>query len=76
MPAREDAAIETPAGDPVGRVTSGGFGPTVNAVIGMGYVDATQRAVDTPLCFVVRGKKLPGRVAKMPFVQANYYRGD
>ncbi len=75
LPAREDAAIETPAGAPVGRVTSGGFGPTVNAAIGMGYVDAAQRATDTPLRFVVRGKKLPGRVVKMPFVPANYYRG-
>ena len=75
-PAREDAAVETPDGASVGRVTSGGYGPTVKAAIGMGYVDAAYRQAETPLHFVVRGRKLPGRVAKTPFVPANYYRGD
>ncbi len=75
-PAREDAEIETPDGAAVGRVTSGGFGPTLKAAIGMGYVDAACRAPDTALNFIVRGRKLPGRVAKTPFVPANYYRGD
>lgn len=75
-PAREGAVVETPDGVTAGRVTSGGFGPTVKAAIGMGYVNTAQRAAETPLRFVVRGKKLPGRIAKMPFVPANYYRGD
>ena len=76
VPAREGAVIETPDGAMAGRVTSGGFGPTVKAAIGMGYVDMAHRAAETPLRFIVRGKKLPGDVAKMPFVPANYYRGD
>ena len=76
VPAREGAVIETTDGTVAGRVTSGGFGPSVKAAIGMGYVDTAQRAAETPLRFVVRDKKLPGRVAKLPFVPANYYRGD
>ncbi len=74
--AREGAVIETATGESVGTVTSGGFGPSVGAVVGMGYVDAAHRDVGTPLNFVVRGKKLSGTVAKMPFVTPNYYRGD
>ena len=43
-PAREGTAVTDPAGNPVGRVTSGGFGPSVGAPIAMGYVDATHAA--------------------------------
>src|SRR5207248_7010578 len=38
-PAREGTAIVDPAGNSIGQVTSGGFGPSVNAPIAMGYVD-------------------------------------
>ena len=43
-PAREGTAITDPAGNPIGRVTSGGFGPSVGAPIAMGYVDAAHAA--------------------------------
>ena len=39
-PAREDTAIVDPAGNQLGRVTSGGFGPSVGGPVAMGYVDA------------------------------------
>src|ERR1700687_2619365 len=39
-PARDGTAILDPAGNPVGRVTSGGFGPSIGAPIAMGYVEA------------------------------------
>ena len=59
-------------GAPVGRVTSGGFGPTVNGPVAMGYVPAAQSAPDTQLWGEVRGKRMPVLVAKLPFVPAGF----
>ena len=39
-PAREGTEILSVAGEPVGRITSGGFGPSLDAPIAMGYVNA------------------------------------
>ncbi len=75
LPAREGAEIFT--GDTqVGIVTSGGFSPTLGHPIAMGYVDAAHAEVDTALEVQVRNKRLPARVAKMPFVQHRYFRGS
>lgn len=73
-PAREGTPITDAAGNPIGRVTSGGFGPSVNAPIAMGYVDARHAAIDTPLSLVVRDVPRPARVASMPFVPHRYHR--
>jgi aminomethyltransferase len=67
-PARAGTEIRTPDGESVGRVTSGGFGPTVDAPIAMGYVTAPHADVGTPLHLMVRGKALEAAVAEMPFV--------
>jgi aminomethyltransferase len=75
MPAREGAEIRSPDGTPIGKVTSGGFGPTVGAPIAMGYVDAEHAATGTPLVLIVRGKELSARVAALPFVPHRYHRG-
>ena len=73
--AREGAEIF--AGDTqVGTVTSGGFSPTLGHPIAMGYVDAAHAEIDTALEVQVRNKRLPARVAKMPFVQHRYFRGS
>ncbi|MDP7100897.1 MAG: glycine cleavage T C-terminal barrel domain-containing protein, partial [Rhodospirillales bacterium] len=56
-------------------VTSGGFGPTVDGPIAMGYVSRENAAVDTMLQLTVRGKRLNSKVIKLPFVEQNYYRG-
>lgn len=74
-PVREGAALTGLDGAEVGRVTSGGFGPTVGAPVAMGYVAAHRSAADTGLQAIVRGKALPVRVAAMPFVEHRYYRG-
>ena len=74
-PAREGAEIQSTDGKTSGAVTSGGFGPTVNGPIAMGYVDAAFAATGTPVSLMVRGKSLPAVVADMPFVPHNYYRG-
>ncbi|MBO9429373.1 glycine cleavage system aminomethyltransferase GcvT [Sulfitobacter sp. R18_1] len=75
-PMREGVAIYDAAegGNEVGRVTSGGFGPTVGGPVAMGYVSAEHAKVDTALWGEVRGKRLPLTVTKMPFVAANFKR--
>jgi aminomethyltransferase len=61
-------------GEPVGTVTSGGFGISLGAPIAMGYVP-TARAVPGKRLFAeVRGKRLPVVVSEMPFVPTNYKR--
>ena len=72
--AREGAEIIDAAGDPVGRVTSGGFGPSVGAPIAMGYL-ARGLPADAPLALLVRGKPLEARLAALPFHPHAYYRG-
>ncbi len=74
-PAREATPIVDAAGDPIGRVTSGGFGPSVNGPIAMGYVNATHAADGAPLSLLVRGSPRPARVLALPFVPHRYHRG-
>jgi aminomethyltransferase len=60
--------------DPIGVVTSGGFGPSVGAPVAMGYVETAFAPQATPLFAEVRGKRLPVRVVKLPFVPVGYKR--
>jgi len=75
MPVREGAILMDEDDNEIGIVTSGGFGPSVNGPIAMGYVKMPYTAIDTPLFALVRGKKIPVKVVKLPFVKQNYYRG-
>ncbi|OAP45201.1 glycine cleavage system aminomethyltransferase GcvT [Sinorhizobium americanum] len=59
---------------PVGSVTSGGFGPSVDCPVAMGYVDAAKAENGTQLFAEVRGKYLPVAVAALPFVKQTYKR--
>ncbi|WP_323021631.1 glycine cleavage system aminomethyltransferase GcvT [Pararhodobacter sp.] len=73
-PMREGTALfdsET-AETPIGTITSGGFGPSLQAPIAMGYVPAALAQPDTRLWGEVRGKRLPVRVAKTPFRPSTY----
>jgi aminomethyltransferase len=73
MPVREGAPIF--AGEAqVGAITSGGFAPSVDAPIAMGYVLSAHIAVGTALEAEVRGKRVPLTVAQMPFVPHHYHR--
>ncbi|MEO1013722.1 MAG: glycine cleavage system aminomethyltransferase GcvT [Pseudomonadota bacterium] len=74
-PVREGAEILSADGAPIGRVTSGGYGPTAERPVAMGYVEAAHAEIGTPLQVLVRGKKLPAAVAETPFVPQRYYRG-
>ena len=74
-PAREQTAIVDAAGDKIGQVTSGGFGPSVGGPIAMGYVDGAHAAEGTALELLVRGVPRAARVASLPFVPHRYHRG-
>ena len=73
-PMREGTALFDPDGTPLGEVTSGGFGPSVEAPIAMGYVAASHAAPGTQLMGEVRGKRLPVTVAPLPFHPTSYKR--
>lgn len=73
-PARAHTTIHAADGTQIGEITSGGFGPTLNAPVAMGYVRRDLAADGTPVELSVRGKMLPARVAPMPFVPHRYKR--
>jgi aminomethyltransferase len=74
-PAREGTEIVSAEGAPIGIVTSGGFGPSVNGPIAMAFVERAHAAVETPISLMVRGKPLNARVVTLPFHPHAYYRG-
>ncbi len=74
-PAREGTEIVDMSGAKIGVVTSGGFGPTVNAPVAMGYVDFAHSKTGTQVQLMVRGKALPASIVDMPVVPHTYYRG-
>jgi len=61
-------------GSAIGRVTSGGFGPTVDCPIAMGFVPPALAATGTQLWGEVRGKRLPVTVASLPFRPSTFKR--
>ena len=75
-PVREGAPLfaDADSADPIGAVTSGGFGPSLNAPIAMGYLPVSHAATGGLVFADVRGQRLPLRVCAMPFVPHNYKR--
>ena len=73
LPAREGAQIYW-RDTLVGKVTSGGFSPCLQAPIAMGFVDAVHATINTSLEIDVRGKRLAATVVPMPFVPHRYHR--
>ena len=73
-PVREGAELFAD-GQKIGIVTSGGFGPTVNAPVAMGYVDSKHSVPGTKITALVRGQHLPCAVANLPFIKQNYKKG-
>ena len=72
-PAREGTEIYID-GQKVGIVTSGGFGPSVDKPIAMGYIRADLTAPGTKIDLMIRGKARPAEVCALPFVTQNYKR--
>ena len=73
-PMREGVELFAKDGTPLGQVTSGGFGPSTEAPIAMGYLPRAYAELGTALEGEVRGKKLGVTVAPTPFHQTNYKR--
>ena len=75
-PVRENAAlfVDHTSQEAIGIVTSGGFGPSINAPVAMGYVPSSIAAEGTTVFAEVRGQRMPMRVSSMPFVPHNYKR--
>jgi aminomethyltransferase len=63
------------AGEAIGTVTSGGFGPSLDAPVAMGYVPIAEAAPEFRLFGRLRGRMLPATVARMPFIKPGYKRG-
>ena len=62
-------------GEPIGRVTSGGFGPSVDAPIAMGYLPAALSKIGARVFADLRGKREPATVVTLPFVKPHYKHG-
>ncbi|HZY68366.1 MAG TPA: glycine cleavage system aminomethyltransferase GcvT [Devosia sp.] len=73
-PAREGATILDEDGTGIGRVTSGGFSPTLSRAIAMGFVDPRHAAPGTRLKVVVRDRLQAAEVTTLPFVPHRYVR--
>jgi aminomethyltransferase len=73
---REGAPLfaDAASSEQIGKVTSGGFGPSLNAPVAMGYLPASHAAAGGPVFAELRGQRLPLRVAATPFVPNAYKR--
>ena len=75
VPVRDHTALQSLTGQPVGEVTSGLLGPSINQPIAMGYINPEFAAIGTQINAMVRGKPVLMQVSAMPFVPNNYFRG-
>ncbi len=74
IPVREGAVILDSEKRAVGRITSGGFGPSVNHPVAMGYIDKACATVGTELQVEIRHQFHAIQVVELPFVKHRYYR--
>ena len=61
---------------PIGKITSGGFGPTVQNAISMGYVQTDFATVGTKIFADIRGKRMEARITTLPFINLNFKRSN
>lgn len=73
-PARGGCEIFADGGRKIGSITSGGYSPTLERPIAMGYVEEAFSKIGTEVLLSVRGKYLPAKVADLPFVSPKYFR--
>lgn len=71
-PARQGTEVFNQEGQKIGEITSGGFGPTYEGPIAMGYISANHS--DSNVILKIRGKDHPAELTKLPFVKQNYHR--
>lgn len=73
-PARDGTVITDTSGREIGKITSGGFGPSVGGPIAMGYVEANSSVPGTKINLVVRGNAMPAEIVKLPFIPNRFKR--
>eukprot|EP01035_Chromulina_nebulosa_P019463 gene19463-25345_t len=74
-PARGHTEVYTSDGiTKIGEITSGGFGPSYQGPVAIGYINTEYSKDNTDISLLIRGKHVPAKVSKMPFVPTNYYR--
>ena len=73
--AREKSKIFNESNLPIGEITSGTFGPSVNGPIAMGYIDKEFSKTNTKVLVEVRGKKYPANICGLPFYKKNHIKG-
>ncbi|MDA8537543.1 glycine cleavage system aminomethyltransferase GcvT [Candidatus Pelagibacter bacterium] len=73
--AREKTSIFDKDDKNIGEITSGTFGPSVQAPVAMGYVENSFSKIDTKVFLEVRGKKYPAIISNLPFYKKNYVKG-
>ena len=74
QPIREGAVVVDGEGSAIGKVTSGGFSPSLQQPIAMAYVPAEQSELGSKITIEQRGKTFTGTVTAMPFIPNNYHR--
>ena len=72
--ARAETPIVNAEGVAIGRITSGGFGPSLDGAIAMGYVDASYAEPGRAIALTVRGATRPARIVPLPFVPHRYHQ--
>ncbi|MDX2143983.1 MAG: glycine cleavage system aminomethyltransferase GcvT [Rhodospirillaceae bacterium] len=73
-PARAHTDVVNDAGKKIGEITSGGFGPSVNGPVAMGYVETGYSKPGTRVGLLVRGQTLPAQVVDLPFTPHRYFK--
>lgn len=73
-PAREGTDVQDRDGRPLGRITSGGYSPSLKRPVAMGFVQSSHATPGTSVKLVVRGATLDAEVVKLPFVPHTYHR--
>ncbi len=72
--ARENTKIFSSDDLEIGFVTSGTFGPSVNAPVAMGYLKSEFSKIGTSIKLEIRGKKYGGKVSELPFYKKSYVK--
>ena len=73
-PVRDGAVLSSQSGEVVGHVTSGGFSPTLQRPIAMGYVERDYMTPGSRLATDLRGARVGVEVAPLPFVAHRYFK--
>ena len=74
IPVRDGAELTTIDGEQIGRVSSGGFSPSLGAPIALAFVAKNCAVPGQKLMAIVRNKSIPVELCALPFVTQRYYR--